>query len=70
MAYNESQSPQGKSGAFFLIILGALIFVTVPTYLTDSPTLGIAAIVFGFVVGGIGFYRYYRQRQKGGRVAP
>ncbi len=45
-----------KSGGFFLIILGALVFVTTPLYLADSPGLGTAAIVFGFLVGGIGFY--------------
>ena len=37
---------------FFLIILGALIFITSPLYLADSG----AAIVFGFIVGGLGFY--------------
>lgn len=45
-----------RSGGFFLIILGALLFVTAPLYLADSPELGGAAIIFGFAVGGIGFY--------------
>ncbi|ABK77785.1 hypothetical protein CENSYa_1158 [Cenarchaeum symbiosum A] len=45
-----------RSGGFFLIILGALIFVTAPLYLSDSPELGAAAIAFGFVAGGAGFY--------------
>ncbi len=47
---------KNRSGGFFLIILGALIFITSPLYLADSPTLGGAAIVFGFIVGGLGFY--------------
>jgi len=53
-----------KSGGFFLIILGALIFVTAPLYLADSPELGIAAIVFGFIVGGIGFYLNFIRKRK------
>ncbi len=50
-AHNKS-----RSGGFFLIILGALIFVTAPVYLGEQPELGIITIVFGFVVGGLGFY--------------
>lgn len=56
MAYNEAKSPRRRSGAFFLIILGALIFVTAPVYLSDAPELGAAAIILGFAVGGAGFY--------------
>lgn len=54
MAHNEYN--KRRSGGFFLIILGALIFVTAPLYLADSPEMGMAAIVFGFLVGGLGFY--------------
>ena len=53
-----------KSGGFFLIILGALIFVTAPLYLADSPELGGAAIVFGFIVGGIGFYLNFLRKRR------
>ena len=56
MAYNEGAKPHSRSGGFFLIIMGALIFITAPIYLTDSPQLGGVAIIFGFIVGGIGFY--------------
>ncbi len=52
-----------KSGGFFLIILGALIFVTAPLYLSESPELGGAAIAFGFAVGGIGFYLNFLRRR-------
>ncbi len=50
-AHNKS-----RSGGFFLIILGALIFITTPIYLSEQPELGIIAIIFGFLVGGLGFY--------------
>ncbi len=56
MAYHEGQGPGRRSGGFFLIILGALTFVTAPIYLADSPNLGIAAIIAGFAAGGAGFY--------------
>ena len=39
---------KNRSGGFFLIILGALIFIT-------SPTLALQ-FIFGFIVGGLGFY--------------
>ena len=57
---------KNRSGGFFLIILGALIFITSPLYLADSPVLGGAAIVFGFIVGGLGFYMNFI-RGKGNR---
>ncbi|MFQ6024997.1 MAG: hypothetical protein ACE5JT_00575 [Nitrosopumilaceae archaeon] len=64
MAHNEHNKPR-RSGGFFLIIFGALLFILVPTYLKDSPELGIAAIVFGFIVGGLGFYlNFIRGRKK------
>ena len=55
MAHREHNKNR-RSGGFFLIILGAIVFVTAPTYLAESPELGMLAILFGFVVGGIGFY--------------
>ncbi len=55
MAHKDHNKPR-KSGGFFLIIFGALLFILAPTYLIDSPELGIVSIVFGFVIGGLGFY--------------
>jgi vacuolar-type H+-ATPase subunit I/STV1 len=55
MAHSE-HNKQRKSGGFFLIIFGAILFMLVPWQLSDSPELGFAAIVFGFIIGGIGFY--------------
>lgn len=55
MVHSEHNKTR-RSGGFFLIIFGALIFITAPIYLAESPEFGFAAIIFGFVVGGIGFY--------------
>jgi len=64
MAHKDYNKPR-KSGGFFLIIFGALLFILAPTYLADSPELGFVAIVFGFVIGGLGFYlNFLRGRGK------
>lgn len=61
MAHSEHNKPK-KSGAFFLIILGALLLIIAPTIHPSSPELGTLAFVFGFTVGGIGFYlRFVRK---------
>jgi vacuolar-type H+-ATPase subunit I/STV1 len=61
MAHNEHNKPK-KSGAYFLIILGALLFIIAPTWFKDTPELGLALIALGFVVGGFGFYlRFVRK---------
>ncbi len=61
MAHSEYNKPK-KSGAFFLIILGALLLIIAPTIHPSSPELGTLAFVFGFAVGGIGFYlRFVRK---------
>lgn len=56
MAYHAKPGPARRNGGFFLIILGALLFVVTPAYLGGSPALGLAAIVAGFAAGGAGFY--------------
>jgi len=63
MAHNEHNRPK-RSGAFMLIILGAIIFITAPTFLADSPELGGTAIVFGFIIGGLGFYLNFIRGKK------
>ncbi len=61
MAHNEYNKPK-KSGGFFLIIFGALLLIIAPTIHPSSPELGTLAFVFGFTVGGIGFYlRFVRK---------
>jgi len=52
----HSQYNKKRSGGFFMIILGALLFMLAPSQLTDSPELGGIVIIFGFIIGGIGFY--------------
>ncbi len=64
MTHKDHNKPR-KSGGFFLIIFGALLFILAPTYLADSPELGFVAIVFGFAIGGLGFYlNFLRGRGK------
>lgn len=61
MAHSEHNKPK-KSGAFFLIILGALLFIITPMWFSDKPELGLALIALGFLIGGIGFYlRFVRK---------
>jgi hypothetical protein len=55
MAHNEHNKPR-KSGAYFLIILGALLFMIAPTLFSGKPETGLALIALGFAVGGLGFY--------------
>jgi hypothetical protein len=58
MVHDEYNKPR-KSGAFFLIIFGALLFVMAPTFLIDDPELGAVAIIGGFLIGGLGFYLHF-----------
>lgn len=61
MAHNEHNRPK-KSGAYFLIILGAILFMVTPTMFAKQPEIGLALIVLGFVIGGFGFYlRFIRK---------
>lgn len=55
MAHSE-HNKQKKSGAYFLIILGALLFIVAPTWFSKEPETGLVLIVLGFIVGGLGFY--------------
>jgi len=58
MVHNEHNKPK-RSSSLLLIILGAVLFMVGPTQYQDSPELGILALVFGFILGGIGFYLKY-----------
>ncbi len=55
MAHNEHNKPK-KNGAYFLIILGAFLFIVSPTWFSDNPEIGLAAIAAGFAIGGLGFF--------------
>lgn len=48
----------------FPIIVGCFLFIVGPLYLTESPGLGSAAIVAGFVIGGYGFIVRYRANKR------
>ncbi|WP_236687672.1 hypothetical protein [Candidatus Nitrosotenuis cloacae] len=39
-----------------MIILGALLFIVVPTWFSKEPETGLVLIILGFIVGGIGFF--------------
>ena len=58
MVHNEHNKPK-RSGSLLLIILGAILFMIGPTQYQTYPELGILALVFGFILGGIGFYLKY-----------
>lgn len=45
-----------NNGGFALIILGALLLFLAPSTHQAMPGLGIASLVGGLVIGGIGFY--------------
>ena len=61
MAHNEHNKPK-RGSAFFLIILGALLFIISPTWFADKPVMGFAMIAIGFAIGGLGFYlRFVRK---------
>ena len=61
MAHNEHNKPK-KSGAYFLILLGALLFIITPSLFSSRPEMGMALIAAGFAVGGLGFYlRFVRK---------
>ena len=64
MVHGEHNRARG-SGGFALIILGALLLFLAPNIYPQMPDMGLAALVGGAVVGGIGFYiRFIRIRAK------
>lgn len=61
MAHNEHNRSK-KSGAYFLIIFGALLFMIAPGIFSDKPEIGLAVIAAGFGIGGLGFFlRFVRK---------
>ena len=64
MAHNE-HNRQKKGGGFFLIIFGALLLFLAPNLYTDNPELGIASLIFGILIGAVGFYvRFIRNKKR------
>ncbi|MDE1862816.1 MAG: hypothetical protein KGI33_07880 [Thaumarchaeota archaeon] len=62
MAHSEHNRP--KSGGMILIAIGILIFVFAPNYFKTDATAGLAVILFGFVIGGLGFYISFFRKKK------
>jgi len=63
MAHSE-HNRQKKGGGFFLIIFGALLLFLAPNLHTDNPELGITSLVFGIIIGAIGFYVRFIRKAK------
>ena len=63
MVHNE-HNRQKKGGGFVLIIFGALLLFLAPNLHTDNPELGIASLIFGILIGGVGFYIRFIKKAK------
>jgi len=67
MAHRE-YNKQRRGTGFFLIIFGAILFMVAPWQLAETPELGWTVIIFGFLIGGIGFYlNFVKGRSKVGK---
>lgn len=53
---------KNNSKSMILIFVGIVIFITTPTYLNESPIIGITAIIIGFIIGFIGFYHKFNNK--------
>ena len=58
MVHNEHNKPK-RSSSLLLIILGAVLFMVGPTQYQNHPELATLALIFGFILGGTGFYLKY-----------
>ena len=58
MVHNEHNKPK-RSRSLFLIIFGAMLFMVGPTQYQNYPELATLALIFGVILGGIGFYLKY-----------
>ena len=62
MAHSEHNRPKGSG--VILIAIGILIFFFVPRYYTKDLVGGMALIILGFVLGGIGFYLAFLKKRR------
>ena len=62
MAHSEHNRPKGSG--MVLIAIGILIFVFAPSYFKNDIVGGLAVIIFGFAVGGAGFYISFFRRKR------
>jgi len=63
LVHNEHNKPK-RSSYYFLIIDGALLLMVSPTQYSTYPELYVAGLIFGFIIGGIGFYLKFIQGRK------
>jgi hypothetical protein len=63
LVHNEHNKPK-RSSSYFLIIVGALLFMVSPTQYSTNPELSVAGLISGFIIGGIGFYLKFVQGRK------
>ncbi len=47
-----------------LIIIGIFIFIFAPSYFKNNFIGGLAIIIFGFAIGGFGFYISFLRKNK------
>ena len=61
MAHSEHNRPKGSG--VILIAIGILIFFFAPRYYTKDLVGGLALIILGFVLGGVGFYLAFLKKR-------
>lgn len=62
MAHSEHNRPKGSG--MVLIAIGILIFVFAPGYFKNDFVGGMSIIIFGFAIGGLGFYISFFKKKK------
>ncbi|MGI0073500.1 MAG: hypothetical protein ACREA3_06790 [Nitrosotalea sp.] len=62
MAHNEHNRPRGSG--IILIAIGILIFVFAPGHIKNDMSGALAAVVIGFLLGGVGFYIAFLKKRK------
>lgn len=62
MAHSEHNKPKGSG--MILIAIGILIFVFAPGYFKQNIIGGLAIIIMGFVLGGLGFYIAFLKKRR------
>jgi hypothetical protein len=62
MAHSEHNRPKGSG--MILIIIGIIIFIFAPGYFKNNIAGGLAIMIFGFMVGGLGFYISFLSKKK------
>ena len=64
MAHSEHNRAKKRNSWFLLIILGALLLFLAPNIHPNNPETGVAALVFGIIIGSIGFYIRFLKKSK------